>query len=307
MRNGVETDGHRPAPKRNTWTGYLFPNCEREGVAKRPLELKRLEYPVWTEHKAHFIERYLFNFVQVTKHGTYIDGFAGPQRIERPDAWTAKLVLASRPAMLRNFHLCELDQKKVLLLRKLKAEQPARDSRNRKLSRIIEIYPGDFNAEVNRVLANAAIDEDEPTFCLLDQRTFECHWETVVKLAKHKGRAKHKIELLYFLGVGWIYRALSAVSPAKAKKWWGAPDWQCVRKMPYLELCEAFVKRFRNELGYEYAMPYAIYNRKGSRKIMYYMIHASDHREAPKLMVRAYNAAVRSVRKKVEQQKFGWD
>ncbi len=34
--------------------------------------------PVWTHNKARFIMRYLRYFVFITKHGTYIDGFAGP-------------------------------------------------------------------------------------------------------------------------------------------------------------------------------------------------------------------------------------
>ena len=33
---------------------------------------------IWTENKASLIARYLYYFVLVTKHGTYVDGFAGP-------------------------------------------------------------------------------------------------------------------------------------------------------------------------------------------------------------------------------------
>ena len=32
--------------------------------------------PIWTGCKAKLIERYLFYFVQITYHGTYIDAFA---------------------------------------------------------------------------------------------------------------------------------------------------------------------------------------------------------------------------------------
>jgi hypothetical protein len=52
---------------------------------------------LWTGNKAMLIERYLYYFVLVTKHGTYIDGFAGPQDTDRPESWAARLVLeASR-------------------------------------------------------------------------------------------------------------------------------------------------------------------------------------------------------------------
>ena len=59
------------------------------------------------------IERYLFYFVLITKHGTYIDGFAGPQDPSKPDYWAARLVLANQPRWLRHFHLFERDRAKI--------------------------------------------------------------------------------------------------------------------------------------------------------------------------------------------------
>ena len=49
-----------------------------EGASGAPLKVvkvKELERPLWTKNKAKLIERYLYYFVLVTKHGTYIDGF----------------------------------------------------------------------------------------------------------------------------------------------------------------------------------------------------------------------------------------
>jgi len=40
---------------------------------------RALDRPVWSENKADLIARYLRYFVFITKHGTYIDPFAGPQ------------------------------------------------------------------------------------------------------------------------------------------------------------------------------------------------------------------------------------
>jgi hypothetical protein len=47
------------------------------------------------------------------------------------------------------------------------------------------------------------------------------------------------------------------------------------------------------ELGYATAAAWPIYERadSGLGKVMYFMIHATDHEEAPKLMNRAYKAA----------------
>lgn len=47
-------------------------------------------------------------------------------------------------------------------------------------------------------------------------------------------------------------------------------------------------ERFRSELGYASARAYAIHNRKRYGRTMYHMIHATDHQEAPALMLRAY-------------------
>ena len=61
-----------------------------EPKVKRPFE------PIWTENKAKLIERYLYYFVLITKHGTYIDGFGGPQKFTKPETWAAKLVLENQ-------------------------------------------------------------------------------------------------------------------------------------------------------------------------------------------------------------------
>ena len=63
---------------------------------------------------------YLRLFVYITKHGAYIDGFAGPQEPEFPEMWTARLVLESEPKRLKQFFLCEIDKKKIAALEELR-------------------------------------------------------------------------------------------------------------------------------------------------------------------------------------------
>ena len=58
------------------------------------------------------------------------------------------------------------------------------------------------------------------------------------------------------------------------------------------EFLEAFVDRFKKELGYWSVKPWPIYQREEALSIMYYMIHATDHPVAPSLMSRAYKKAV---------------
>jgi three-Cys-motif partner protein len=268
----------------------LFPVDAPPAPSTEP-ELKPLERPIWTEHKARLIERYLRFFVFVTKHGTYIDGFAGPQG--EPEAWAAKLVLESEPRWLRHFYLFEVAARKVGQLRALRKGLAPR--KRKEPQRTVGIYRGDFNERVGRLLRSGRIAEREATFCLLDQHTFECRWKTVEALARYK--AGRKIELFYFLATGWLDRAFENQRDLRAiSEWWGRDDWSLLRKMNRQDRVDAFVERFRGDLGYASVKPYPIWSREhGTGRVMYYMIHATDHPEAPALMHRAYQKAVEPI------------
>jgi three-Cys-motif partner protein len=252
-----------------------------------------IKYPIWTENKAKLIERYLLYFVYITKHGTYIDGFAGPQEPDKPEMWAAKLVLDNEPKWLKHFYLFEQNKKSVEQLRDLKAAQPVVDSRGKSFTREIEIFEGDFNQSIQQLLSSGCISQREATFCLLDQRTFECQWSSVESLARYKTEGHHKIELFYFLAIGWLDRALSALQDrSKLERWWGRNDYEDFCGMDSNQRREAFVSRFKKELGYKSVKPWPIYENQSSKKVMYYMIHATDHPKAPEQMSRAYRHAV---------------
>jgi len=231
--------------------------------------------------------RYLRYFVFITKHGTYIDGFAGPQEEKKVDTWAAKLVLESEPKWMRHFHLCDKKRSQVTLLEDLKKSQPPCE-----YARTIEIYPGDFNAKVEEILTSGDITEKEATFCLLDQRTFECHWSTIERLARFK-TAGHKIEIFYFLANGWLERALHAQKDLEVLlNWWGREDWTELKEMSRERRRDTLVNRFKRDLSYKSVKAWPIFERDDGGAVMYYMIHATDHPEAPKLMSRAYRKAV---------------
>lgn len=251
---------------------------------------RRLKYPVWTENKSKLIERYLYYFVLVTKHGTYIDGFAGPQESGNLDMWSARLVTESEPRWLKNFFLFEKDPVQVKRIEEMIKAQPAK--RKKEPKRNIEIIPGDFNETVHGCLSKSVFRKNEAAFCLLDQRTFECRWATVEALARYK-TDKYKIELFYFLPNGWLDRALAAQKDTSVLDcWWGSDGWDALRGMKHMDRARLFSRRFQEDLGYAHVSPWPIYQRRGSGNVMYYMIHASDHPEAPKLMNRAYYKAV---------------
>jgi three-Cys-motif partner protein len=270
-------------------------------------KLKRLRHPIWTENKARLIERYLYYFVLITKHGTYIDGFAGPQEPEKHEMWAAKLVLESEPRWLKHFYLFDDNKKQAEHLKLLKAEQPDRDKTGRKIYRDINVFEGDFNALIHDVLGSGCIKDTEATFCLLDQRTFECHWSTLEALARYKKLGSNKVELFYFLAVGWLGRALAAVqNKTILRNWWGRDDWDQLLPINEQQRAEIFAERFKKELGYKSVKPWPIFERQGGGRIMYYMIHATDHLVAPSLMARAYDRAVQP-KEDEEQLKFEFD
>jgi three-Cys-motif partner protein len=273
--------------------GFVPPDPDLE-VARAVL--KSATYPIWTQNKARLIREYLYLFVMLTRHGSYIDGFAGPQEDGAPGMWAAKLALELRPPLLRKFwfrkfFLFEKDPRSFKLLEELIQSEPLIPNR------IVEAHEGDFNTLVHPLLASGKIRPREATFCLLDQRTFECQWATVAALAGHR-KTGHKIELFYFLAAAWFDRAVSGFNkPEDALgPWWGRDDWPEFLNLTTLARRVVLVERFRSELGYRYVYAWPIYNReKAGGRVMYYMIHASDHPQAPEFMSRAYEAAVREL------------
>jgi three-Cys-motif partner protein len=269
----------------------LFPGVLSIPSRPRP-KMRRPRHPLWTANKARLIERYLHYFVFITKHGTYIDGFAGPQKLDKEDMWAAKLVLANEPRWLQHFYLYELKGESFARLEALKASQPPRNMQRREPRRDIHLYHGDFNVLVLDLLNSGRITEKEATFCLLDQRTFECSWATLKALAQCK-TSGNKIELFYLLPNFWLHRALKGQKDTQLlERWWGRPDWHQLAGMRALERANTFAQRFQEELGYWSALPWPIYQHAHGGAIMYFMIHATDHPDAPGLMARAYENAV---------------
>jgi three-Cys-motif partner protein len=250
--------------------------------------------PVWTGCKANLIERYLFYFVQITYHGTYIDAFAGPQEIDKHEMWSAKLVLESRPRWLRNFYLFDANAAQVKRLREMCAAQPPPDQAKKEPVRKIRIYHGDFNKKLLDMFGANPISDNEATFCLLDQRTFECDWASVAAVAGHK-KGGNKIEVFYFFPEGWINRSYSGLADKNRTmdKWWGDSHWSELLTLSGAVRAKYVCDRFAKELKYRHVYPFPIYEKpdQGGR-VMYYMIHASDHDDAPKLMNRAYGKAL---------------
>jgi three-Cys-motif partner protein len=201
--------------------------------------------PAQTDAKSRLIARYVERFQLVTRGGLYVDGFAAPQSRNHPEAWTARRVLEINPPRLRTFWLCDIDPDGLRQLRDLQ-------SRHNRVppARRVFVMEGDFNDRYKEILMGGRIKRRTAVFALLDQRNTECHWSTVQALAAYKGRTR--IEILYFLAIGWLHRSLTQSRRperlAEIDRWWGGGDW----------------------------------------KKAFSLIHATDHPEAPKLMRRAF-------------------
>ncbi|GJM12756.1 MAG: hypothetical protein DHS20C12_11590 [Pseudohongiella sp.] len=243
--------------------------------------------PIWTETKALLIKKYLRLFLFITKHGTYIDGFAGHQYSDAEDAWAAKLVLEMEPKWLRHFYLSELNRTKFKTLKQMVDGQESSPPK-----RTVELFSGDCNAFIPTILDRGEISDKEATFALLDQHSLECHWSTVTRLAGYKPSG-NKIELFYFFPTGWLSRALHALKNEElALNWWGDESWKDLLGMKSSDQVAVMRDRIQ-ALGYADVKDWPITKRyKGEGRVMYHMIHATDHLEAPKLMFRAYKQLV---------------
>jgi three-Cys-motif partner protein len=258
-------------------------------VTGNAVEIGSLSSPIWTETKAQLIQNYLRLFLFITKHGVYIDGFAGPQDKKNPDSWAAKLVLELTPPWMKSFFLCELNNIPYGDL------TSTLESQRKIAGREILPKQADFNQWVNEVLASGNITDKTATFVLLDQRTTECHWETVKKLAAHKQRST-KLELFYFFPTGWIHRTIKATKDRSVlDAWWGDDGWQQIAAITQSDAANLCIKRIQ-ALGYRDVKGWPICSKEfGAGTTMYHMIHATDHLEAPKLMYRAYRNLIGSV------------
>jgi three-Cys-motif partner protein len=245
--------------------------------------------PVWTRHKAQLIAKYIYLFTIITRHGAYIDGFAGPKKKDLKNSWAAELVVETHPRRLREVFLCDLNLKGVSALNDLVNRQTDKNERQ------YSVYSGDFNQRVDDILASGLIKEKTATFCLLDQFTLECHWSTLVKLAKHKTDGARKIELFYFLATGWLHRTLAGhtVNMNRPKLWWGDDSWRDLVSENGEKIAIRMAERFRDELNYRYVRAYPVFaKQRGAGRVMFHMIHASDHPEAHNLMKRAHRNVV---------------
>ena len=147
-----------------------------------------IEAPLWTIDKSRLIDEYIHHFLLVTKHGVYLDLFAGPQHATDAENWSVRRVLERRTEgnpSIRHYAVCDIKRKQADRLRNLGRNHPS-----------FRVYEGDANERVHEMLEGAPITAKTACFCLIDQRTFQCHWSLLRKacsaefLPEAAGRAR---------------------------------------------------------------------------------------------------------------------
>ena len=261
--------------------GPVPPGTKPQKKSANPVELSGR---LWTGQKSRLIAEYLHRFLHVTKSGTYFDLFAGPQSETYDDGWSIKRVIERRDEgpNLGYFAACDNNPQQIKRLEQLRdtcADRPF----------TFKIYHGDANELVKKILHEAPTNL--PSFCLLDQRTFECDWATVKRVAEYKGNGDFKIEIFYFLAEAWLDRAWQSRKHRETlRRWWGRDDILEFFSLKNVFRAHSLKQRFIDEFGYKYVQPWSIHKQGDHGRTMYYMIHASDHHRATRLMSEAYNA-----------------
>ena len=254
-------------------------SAESPGEFTRP-RLEKSGPALWTAEKSALIDEYIHLFLVVTKHGVYVDLFAGPQRVEDTESWSVRRVLERRTVgnpSIRHFAVCDKDPGQAQRLRELGSRHPS-----------FRVYPR-RRERGNPHNPRGSRDRDEYGVLLSDRpahlRVPLGHREN--GRAAQIGGPQNRAVLLP--------RARLARSrpeqgePGEAPGPGGAME-TTVSSSAFdrIERANALCRRFRDELKYEHAMPFAIQERGANSRIMYYMIHASDHRRAAELMSQAY-------------------
>jgi len=271
---------------------------ELKPVRKKP-KISPIGSSLATSQKSRLIAEYLRLFVYITKSGYYLDLFSGPQdeSIQSED-WSFRRVVAAQPPnrCLNGYFLFEQDPDQFQRVESLNS------SLNSALQGRVHLFPGDCNLEIGKILRPEILSTSKPAFALLDQRTMECNWRTVEALADYKREADYKIELFYFLANKWLPRTIHALQDdEKGRTWWGSEDFRTLLNLNGHDRAEVLRRRIENELGYEFVTYWPITESiDNGGQIAYFMIHATDHFDAPGLMRRAYERSINRT-KPVEQ------
>lgn len=261
------------------------------------------DWPYWTRNKLEILGGYLPAFSRAATKSSerlYIDLMAG-QPVNR-DAKTGeeldgspRLALSADPRFTK-LAFCELPGK---------AEALERDLRQRYPGRSFEVYPGDCNKTIDRVLYDLREYRWAPTFVFADQHAAEIHWETLRKVAAFK-RVKEgatKAEIWLLVSPAETIRGVTGSNHEafadRVDVFYGNDDWRRIQRARRQEIISADdyrhemvnLIRWQLERALGYKMTARIPMRMPSGMPFYEMVFATDHWAGNKIMSHLYRKA----------------
>lgn len=260
------------------------------------------EFRYWTRNKLEILAGYLSAFNQAsylkTSERLYIDLMAGlPTNRDRETGQefdgSARLALQASPPFTR-LAFCEKPEQAAALEADLRHRHPTRN---------FQVYPGDCNQTIDRVLADLAAWRWAPTFVFVDQQAAEIHWQTLAKLAAFR-IAKWKTELWILMSPAMIIRGVAGTNgpafAARVDALYGNRTWrriQAARERDSItpeqyrdEMVNLLRWQLEQDLGYNMTarIPMRMPNMP-----LYDMVFATDHLAGNRIMTHLYQNAAR--------------
>jgi three-Cys-motif partner protein len=261
------------------------------------------EFRYWTRNKLDILAGYLSAFNQASylraSERLYIDLMAGEPTNRDKDTGeefdgSARLGLQASPPFTR-LAFCEWPVKAAVLEADLRHRHPTRD---------FQVYPGDCNQTIDRVLADLAPWRWAPTFVFVDQQAAEIHWQTLIKLAAFR-TGERKAELWILMSPAEIIRGVTgsngATFSARVDALYGSSTWRRIQDARWRDSITAEeyrdemvnLLRWQLEQDLRYSMTARIPMNMTNNMPLYDMVFATDHPVGNKIMTHLYQNAAR--------------
>jgi len=254
---------------------------------------------VWSTQKLEVLRCYLGQndgFLKATNRAGqrhYIDLFAGPGRnrvrqTDRDVDGSPLIAVRAGPPAFTTLHWVDSSPHNMASLAlHHRRDYPGRD---------VRLYLGDGNERVDDILR--VLPRRYPVLVFLDPYGAELHWQTVVKLARHRPSIGRKVELLILFAYDQALARLMPRDPGKMvnaailDRMMPSPEgWRRVyERRPSASafairqaMLDEYVAGLR-DLGYAHVPP-PLLIRRPSRHPLYFLVFASDHEAGQRIMV----------------------
>lgn len=271
---------------------------------KRGLKLKFDEIGYWSEIKLEIIRQYATEYSKILTaqqsskfHHVYIDAFAGAgvhiSKTSQEYIPGSPLNALRISPPFREFHLIDLDNKKVDTLKQIIGERPD-----------VHIYAGDCNEILLRdIFPQVRYEQFRRGLCLLDPYGLHLNW----KVIQTAGEMKSIDMFLNFPIMDMNRNALwgdpdqvGEIAVTRMNTFWGDESWRTIAyttQRNFLEIpekednekiAEGFRERLQKVAGFAYVpKPIPMRNTKGA--VVYYLFFASQKDVAGKIVTHIFD------------------